>query len=312
MPHLESWTNVHPRELATVFDTEAARWHLRLGWDTTALWPGLDRARLAGDLPGFVLRDDAGALIGWTYAAERDGELHCGALSARDDAATAQLVDAVLALPEALAASRIVVFAYTDAPGVEAALARRGFQLDPHAYMSQELVRRSRARGPGRTWDVRDLDATADLLGTSYPALDHGRPFAPHGGIAEWRQYVADLVMGQGCGRFRPSLSIAVPGSRSTLDAVALVTDLGPGTAHLAQLAVRPGLRGAGLGGEMLSWIADAAAAARYERLTLLVGARNVAARRLYHRAGFAAQAGFVSATRVGEHRSARCDPSAA
>ncbi len=176
----------------------------------------------------------------------------------------------------------------------------RGFQLDPHEYLTRPLGRGPSARRPGRAWDVRDLDATADLLRASYPVSDPGRPFAPHSRPAEWQRYVADLVLGQGCGRFRPSLSIAVPGPGGTLDAVAIVTDLGAGTAHLAQLAVRPGFRGAGLGADMLAALSASCAGAGFARLTLLVGGSNTTARRLYARAGFTPLARFVSGTRAG------------
>ena len=294
------WADAPSAAMTAVFAAEAARWRDRLAWDTTPLWPVLEHARQAGGLPGFVLRDEGGAVSGWTYAAVRDGELLCGALSAPDPAGTAQLLDGVLALPEAVAATRIVCFAFTEAPDLAAVLAARGFLLDPHEYLTRPLDTAPVARRPGRAWDVRDLDATAELFRASYPASDPGRPFAPSSRPAEWQRYVADLVLGQGCGRFRPSLSIAVPGTGGTLDAAAIVTDLGAGTAHLAQLAVRPGLRGAGLGAAMLGSLSASCRAAGFTRLSLLVGASNTTARRLYARAGFTPCAWFVSATRAG------------
>lgn len=299
------WAEARPADMAAVFAAESARWRDTLAWDTSTLWPVLEQARVTGGLPGLVLREADGAVGGWTYAAERDGELLCGALSAPDAAGTAQLLDGLLTLPAAATVSRIVCFAYTDAPELAPALAARGFVLDPHEYLTRALAAGPPAKRPGRAWDVRDLDATADLFRASYPASDPGRPFAPHSRPAEWQRYVADLVLGQGCGRFRPSLSIAVPGAGDTLDAAAIVTDLGAGTAHLAQLAVRPGLRGAGLGAAMLASLSASCQAAGFARLSLLVGASNATARRLYARAGFTSCAWFVSATRAGEGRRA-------
>lgn len=310
---VESWAAVRPDEMAAVFAAEAVRWQQRLDWDTTALWPVLEHARTIAGVPGLVLRDAAGVITGWTYGAARDGELLCGALTAPDADGTARLVDGMLALPEARAAGRLVWFAFADAPGLDATLAGRGFQLDPHDYLTRPLTKVRALRTPGRTWDVRDLDATADLLRAAYPAHDPARPFAPTGQRAEWQRYAADLVLGQGCGRFQPALSVAVPGAAAAvLDAVALVTDLGGGTAHLAQLAVRPGLRGAGLGAALVARLATAAAAAGFARVTLLVGSRNQTARRLYERWGFGACATFVSATCVGAARAVRRESSAA
>jgi GNAT superfamily N-acetyltransferase len=306
------WAEARPADVAALFAAEAARWRGTLAWDTAALWPVLEQARVTGALPGLVLREADGAMTGWTYAAVRDGELLCGALTAPDPDGTVQLLDGVLALPAAAAASRIVCFAYTDAPDLASALAARGFLLDPHEYLTRPLAEAPPARRPGRAWDVRDLDATADLFRASYPASDPGRPFAPYSRPAEWQRYVADLVLGHGCGRFRPSLSIAVPATGGTLDAAAIVTDLGAGTAHLAQLAVRPGLRGAGLGAAMLASISAACRAAGFTRLSLLVGASNSTARRLYARAGFASCAWFVSATRAGRAGEGRRESTAA
>ncbi len=306
------WADAPSAAMSAVFAAEAARWRDRLAWETGPLWPVLEHARLTRTLPGFVLREASGAVTGWTYAAVRDGELLCGALSAPDVAGTAQLLDGVLALPEAGTATRIVCFAFTDAPDLAAALAARGFLLDPHEYLTRPLAGAPAARRPGRAWDVRDLDATAELFRASYPAGDPGRPFAPYSRPAEWQRYVADLVLGQGCGRFRPSLSIAVPGPGGTLDAAAIVTDLGAGTAHLAQLAVRPGLRGAGLGAAMLASLSASCLAAGFTRLSLLVGASNTTARRLYARAGFTPCAWFVSATRAGRAGETRRESTAA
>ncbi len=306
------WAEARPAAMAAVFDAEATRWRDMLAWDTAALWPVLEQARVSGALPGLVLQEADEAVSGWTYAAMRDGELLCGALSAPDAAGTAQLLDGLLALPAAAAASRLVCFAFTAAPDLAPALAARGFQLDPHEYLTRALAAVPPARRPGRAWDVRDLDATAELFRASYPASDPGRPFAPHSRPAEWQRYVADLVLGQGCGRFRPSLSIAVPGTGGTLDAAAIVTDLGAGTAHLAQLAVRPGFRGAGLGAAMLASVSASCRAAGFSRLSLLVGASNTTARRLYARAGFTPCAWFVSATCAGRAADARRETTAA
>lgn len=312
MRRCQPWAETGAADMAAVFAAESARWRDTLAWDTSTLWPVLEQARAAGTLPGFVLRESDDARTGWTYAAVRDGELLCGALSAPDTDGAALLLDSLLALPAAAAANRIVCFAFADPQQLAPALAARGFLLDPHEYLTRPLQREAAGPRPGRSWDVRDLDATAELFRASYPSADPARPFASQSRPAEWQRYVADLVLGQGCGRFRPSLSIAVPGAGGTLDAAALVTDLGAGTAHLAQLAVRPDLRGAGLGAAMLTSLAASCRSAGFARLSLLVGASNTPARRLYARAGFASCAWFVSATRAGRASDSQRESTAA
>jgi [ribosomal protein S18]-alanine N-acetyltransferase len=57
--------------------------------------------------------------------------------------------------------------------------------------------------------------------------------------------------------------------------------------AHINNLAVRPELRGRGLGSQMLEAIIDEARGLGAEGLTLEVRRSNIAAQRLYSRAGF-------------------------
>lgn len=298
MTRVRTWTGADTAALVRAFDAEQTRWRRELAWDTRDLWPAVERGRQAGRVPGFVALGESGALSGWTYFVCRDGDLQIGALSASAPEATAALLDAVLASPEAATARRALLFAFTDAPDLDAALAARGFAADGYAYLERPLAPRRGLRPTGRSWDLRDLEATADLLQASYAAVDPLRPFAPGGQPAAWRQYVGDLVMGQGCGRFRPSLSVAVPGDDGQLDAVALVTDIGERSAHLAQLAVRPGLRGAGLGAHLVAAVETQAAAAGFQRLTLLVSGGNQRAAGMYARAGFVSRARFACAAR--------------
>ena len=303
---VQSWTGADTTSLGRAFAAEQARWRRDLAWDTRDLWPAIERGRQSGRLPGLVARGDDGALAGWTYFVVRDGDLQVGGLSAREPAVTAALLDALVARPEAEAARRVLLFAFSDAPGLDDALATRGFAADGYAYLERVLSPQGGSLQPGRPWDLRDLEATADLLRASYPAADPYRPFAPGGQPDAWRQYVGDLVMGQGCGRFRPTLSVALPGDDGRLEGVALVTDIGERSAHLAQLAVRPDLRGAGLGARLLAAAERQAAAAGFARLTLLVADGNARARAMYARAGFVARARFACAARAAGSRAGR------
>lgn len=298
MARILPWAAADAAAMSRAFAVEADRWTRHLAWDTRELWPAVERARQAGRLEGVVVDDGAGGIAGWAYFACRDGDLQIGAVAAGAPADTAALIDAVLASPHAADARRAVVFAFSEAPALGEVLSSRGFLHDGYAYLVRPVGPSAPPSVPGRAWDLRDLDSTADLLRASYPPEDALRPFAPQGRPAEWRQYVGDLVMGQGCGRFRASLSVALPGDDGRLDAVALVTDIGERSAHLAQLAVRPGLRGAGLGAALLTAVEGQCAASGYERLTLLVGDGNRRASRLYRRAGYLEQARFVCAAR--------------
>jgi ribosomal protein S18 acetylase RimI-like enzyme len=143
-----------------------------------------------------------------------------------------------------------------------------------------------------RPWEHHDADATASLLRESYGAS--GALFAPTNAHAEWREYVSTLVEQTGCGVLSPELSRAVTiGGR--LQAVALVTMLGTGTAHLAQLAVHPDLRRNGVARALAADVFTGAARAGYVRVSLLVASENDVARSLYRGLGLGERGRFLT-----------------
>lgn len=298
MARVESWSGVAPTAFAPLIRSEQARWLDALQWDTRELWVAVEQARLDGRLAGAVTRADDGTVTGYTYWIVRHGEVHCGALTSSSPDDTAVLLDALLSASVAHDAAPIRLFALASAPAAVALLEARGFELGPYRYLACPVAAAHTTRATGRAWDIRDLDATIELLRASYAGADPRRPFAPHGTTAEWRHYASELVLGHGCGRFRSSLSLAMPGPRGTLDAVALVADIGEGSAHLAQLAVHPSVRGAGVGTRIVDAVRALSGAAGYHRLTLLVRDGNLAAERLYASLGFERRASFTSAVR--------------
>jgi ribosomal protein S18 acetylase RimI-like enzyme len=298
VPRIDAWTNVPASAFAAVVAAEQARWRDTLHWDTRDLWAVVEQARLDGRLGGAVTTADDGAVTGYAYWSVHHGEVHCGALTSATPGGTAVLLDALLTASRSHDAAPIRLFASASAPGVDDLLVARGFEAELYAYLASPASASDRTRPVGRAWDIRDLDATAELLRASYAGADAARPFAPRGTSAEWRQYASELVLGHGCGRFRSSLSLALPGPRGTLDGVALVTDIGEGSAHLAQLAVHPSTQGAGLATRIVDTVRAMAAAAGYRRLTLLVRDGNRVAERLYARLGFERRATFASAVR--------------
>jgi ribosomal protein S18 acetylase RimI-like enzyme len=296
-----SWQDAAPDDLAAAFAVETERWRDALDWDTKATWTRVEAARRDGRMTGVVTRSSDARLSGWACWAARGDEVHCGTITAATAAETSAIVAALAADADRLGARRTVLFAFSAAPGLVEALGRHGFAVGDYEFLSGSVAADPSPRVPaGRPWDLRDFAATADLLRAAYPAGDWLRPFAPTGTADAWGEYVHDLVLADGCGRFRPSLSRIVPAARDGADAVALVTDLGHGSAHLAQLAVRPSAVRRGLGRALVSTVRDACARARFTRLTLLVSGTNDPARHLYRALGFEHRARFVAATRQG------------
>jgi ribosomal protein S18 acetylase RimI-like enzyme len=173
-------------------------------------------------------------------------------------------------------------------------LASHGFEIEPYLYLSRSLAR-TRDTGieaHGEAWRSEDLPAAADLLASAYTA-NAARHFAPDGC---WERYVTSLISQAGCGTFDPALTRVVrDGVR--LAALIVITSVAPATAHIAQIAVRPDRRGAGLARALVAGAAEQAGAAGNTTLTLLVGDENATARRLYESMGFAPRATFVATT---------------
>src|ERR1019366_9686487 len=76
------WRFLTPGEAAGLLDAEAARWLWALHWDTRVSHKRIESARRAGTLPGLVVRDEHGAVRGWTFFLIHDGVLQIGAFVA--------------------------------------------------------------------------------------------------------------------------------------------------------------------------------------------------------------------------------------
>lgn len=132
------------------------------------------------------------------------------------------------------------------------------------------------------------------LLARAYPDTQAARPFAPHGTLEQWRDYLHGLVETTGCGLFQPDLSVVVDGASGGLSAGVLASLIAREVAHVSQVAVDPGAQGRGLGAGVVRQAMACAAARGVRRMTLLVAKSNHAARSMYAKLGFADRAAFV------------------
>ncbi|MEO8481937.1 MAG: GNAT family N-acetyltransferase [Acidobacteriota bacterium] len=302
------WRMCAPHEVAPLLAAETQAWRRDLHWDVTEAWRVVEPARRAGQLPGFVARDERGPR-GWTAFLLHGASLQVLAFAASDALASEALVDAILTSPEAAQAESVIFCVRAGASPLSQTLATRGFQLDPYRYLSLDLTALSHNPLPTtdsvrdaskgvRAW-ADDRDAFADLCARAYAGSTEVRAFAPSGSPDEWHDYVESLLGGPGCGWFRPEFSFVLPGARGrALAGAVFVTDLGLSTAHVAQVVVDPALRGRGVAQRLMHAAACAAATSRFLRMTLLVSAVNRPAAAVYARMGFRDRAEFVVATR--------------
>lgn len=315
------WRFLNEHEAAGLQDAEAARWLSTLHWDTRATLARVEAARHAGALPGQAVRDAHGALRGWTFYLVHESVLQIGAFVADSSDTTQALLDATLASPEAAAVSSAMCFVFSSAPGLAELLTARGFAVERYRYLCVDLARPSSrttdaaggapmvSRSAPAWFEPAHRAAVASLLRTAYAADTGARPFAPRGTAAEWLDYVTQLVTTTACGTFLTGVSVlARHGADGELAGATMMTQLSEGTAHLAQLAVAPPVRGRGVARRLLAASLDAARDAGNVRATLLVSERNARARRLYAEMGFEEIAAFVSAVRDQPRRSSSAE----
>jgi ribosomal protein S18 acetylase RimI-like enzyme len=290
--------------MAVLYAAEVRRWSSALHWDTRGNWLEVESARSGGRLSGLIARDTAGRICGWMFYLLHNGALEIGALQSTSRETTGALIDHAQASSEGQCASSVVLFAYSDAPGLVAALRTRGFAVEQYLYLSVALhgastPGRGRQRAPAviRPYEHADAAGVADLFAAAYAHADPVRPFVRSDAPGEWATYVGHLVATAGCGALLPAASFVVPAAGAPrLDGVTLVTSLAADTSHFAQIAVRPERQGEGIARRLIGASLVAARRQGFTRATLLVGEANVRARGLYGRLGFEAVAGFVSA----------------
>jgi ribosomal protein S18 acetylase RimI-like enzyme len=306
---VEDWRGLPAGLVEPLYDAEARRWRLALEWDTQATLATVERARVAGTLPGLVIRGPGQSIVGWTYFVVLNGLVQVGSLLARSSDGIRLLLDAVLKSPEAVHARDVMFFGFPESQACESALARRRFDVTRYWYLRRSL-HRDAARAvqtPGATLrPLHDHDGpeAVRLLARGYAGQEAARCFAPNERIDEWAQYFAQMTRGAALGTLVPEATLLAEGPEGRTMGLAVTTAIGPGTLHLAQLVVDPATQGQGIGGGLID-AAMAWGATNGQRLmTLLVNDDHQAARRLYASRGFLPTGYFLYARRAMLRRS--------
>jgi ribosomal protein S18 acetylase RimI-like enzyme len=305
------WREAGPEVLAPLYAQGQRRWLSALGWDTASSCGILEHARTTQGLPGLLAVDDAGQVRGWTFFHLQDNVLHVGGLAAETAVATRALVGAIVELGEDSGAVTVSCFVFDEAPGLAEAIEHAGFGIEPFIYLARDIVP-GPLRGPRwvRAWEPQDIDGAAELLSEAY-VPGSATYLVPNHTPAAWQRYVRNLVEQTGLGTLNPPATRVLPGeahrppgstAEDPIDGLVVVTALSAATAHLAQVAVRPSRRGKGTARDLVDDACRLAAGQGYSRATLLVGATNRTARRLYANLGFTPGGRFIGArrTRVG------------
>lgn len=301
---VEDWRQVPPALVAPLYEAEVRRWRLALDWDLSATVAQLEQARLAGTLPGFVLRGPGQSVVGWTYFVVQDGLVQIGSLLARTSDGIRLLLDTVLKSADALAGREVMLFAFPEGPTAESALVRRRFEVTRYWYLRRSLDLPLPTAAPAaldlrlRPLSLHDGPDAVRLLARAYAGQEAARCFAPHHRVEEWAHYVAQLTRGTVLGQCVPGASVIDDAYAGRPRALAITTEIAPSTLHLAQLVVDPDAQGRGVGGVVLDAALGWGRAHGRRLMTLLVRDDHEAARRLYASRDFLPTGYFLHARR--------------
>lgn len=294
---LADWRDLAPEDVLPLLQGERRRYVERLHWDLAPALRLVEAARVRGEVPGLVLRDEEGAIAGWAFYVLAGRQLQIGALHATTAGGVRLLLDGIFGSPEAELAQSLTCFLSPSSPSVASALTRLRFELQRHHYLEARLadmpgLMEPVAGAPLRALDVANAAPAVRLLARAYAGDPAARCFAPGARLEEWAQYLGQTISTPSLGRWLPEASFLAGGDAPS--GVVITTEIAKGVAHIVQVAVDPSARRQGLGRHLVLSAARAAAAAEAKRLTLIVAEANTNARALYSSLGFQPRGEFV------------------
>jgi ribosomal protein S18 acetylase RimI-like enzyme len=305
MMRVVDWRELSPEQTAALYAEETREWAGSLGWDLTASWGVVERARAAGALPGRACVNAQGAVLAWTFFMRQGTVLQIGALTGKGATPVRAMLEAVLDAPEAAGARELTCLLYPARTNVLSALARRRFDLQTLRYLARPS---SAADEPVvapehvviRRWADEDAIPAVRVLARAYGRSESGRGLAPNGTLEEWAHYLGQVLRTPACGTLLPRASFVAEDERTGAAlGFVLATSIGPATAHVAQLAVDADWTRKGIGRALLRSVSKASVQAGFTSVSLLVTDANASALNLYRSEQFNETGRFVFAGRT-------------
>jgi len=146
---LRDWCDLPGETLAPVYEAERRRWQQMLQWDSAASSLEVEHARVTWGLPGFVALDQKGRIRGMAYYLIEHDRIDIGGVIAEEEAATDVLLDGIITVADALDLGTVRTLTLDAAVALKSALRLRGFDVEPHLYLSRSLP-----GGCGRAWSI--------------------------------------------------------------------------------------------------------------------------------------------------------------
>ena len=292
--HLAGW------ELDPLLLEETVEWQRELDWDFAR---PADLVRQFTDvraLTGYALLD-RGEVAGYGYSVLEDhkgliGDLYIRSAWRNQDYESRlfrSLLDNLIATPRV---RRIESQLMLVDPAVACTLQKERFIRTQERMLMSLDIAEAPPMSPGAAFEQYRIEPWADYHHESAAgviALAYGNHVDSqindqYRTLAGARRFIYNIVQFPGCGTFfRPASFVAFDPETTSMAGIALASFVGDEVGHITQLCITPGLRGKGLGYELLRQAAGALRLHGAKRISLTVTCANTEAIRLYERCGF-------------------------
>jgi ribosomal protein S18 acetylase RimI-like enzyme len=287
------------RDLAPLLREETDAWRDELDWDFEKSADLVRRFVDLRALNGCALVE-GGEVTGYLYYVVEDNKGLIGDLYVRREWRTNEREDRLLETGlDAIMGSRPITRIESQLMMLRHTTARtmpRGDCLLAHArnFMRIDLRRAPLAEGRVRRpmyvdkWTDHYQEAAAQLIAAAYAGHVDSRINDQYRSVSGARRFLYNIVQYPGCGSFyRPASFAAFELPSAKLCGISLASLVAPECGHITQICVTPGVRGTGIGHELLRQSLTTLRDMGCRSASLTVTAANESAVELYHRVGF-------------------------
>jgi ribosomal protein S18 acetylase RimI-like enzyme len=294
-------------DLDQLLEEETAAWSAELQWDFRKSAELVRRFVEMRALEGTALVED-GKVLGYAYYVVEDSKALIGDLyvrreartTARENALMARIIDSLSNLPAVARVEAQLMMLGFDA--------ERKLPLGAHSSgFERNFMRLALSRGQLETlpasrpfyiehWSDFYQEAVAQAISESYEghvdSLINDQYRTPHGA----RRFLQNIIQYPGCGTFfRPASFLAFDGVSGKLCGISLASMVAHESGHVTQICVTPGVRGKGVGRNLLNrtLLALRQAGCRSASLTCTSGNRRAV--ELYEQVGFTTTRRFAA-----------------
>ncbi|HVV46640.1 MAG TPA: GNAT family N-acetyltransferase [Bryobacteraceae bacterium] len=299
------------RDLEPLLADEVAEWRRELAWDFEPSAALVRRYAGSGSLGGAALVVN-GQVAGYGYAVLEEPRGIIGDLylrpHVRESGAEAELfrslLDALAATPRV---SRMESQLMLTTAGTAELIRSSGRPVRTFARRlmirdDAQPLASSAALPEGRfrfdPWEDSFLHLAGGIIAASYKGQTDSEINSQYRSPAGARRFLSNIVEFPGCGLFHTPASFVVF-DRHSGEAVGMVlaSFVSEEAGHISQLCVLPGLRGSGIGRELLRRSDDVLRGNGARLVSLTVTESNIGAIALYERCGFRTVRGFFAYT---------------